>query len=77
MAVDLNKIMRMVKKGLRVKEEIDRLVVSKKRVYELSRILPDEEGYELIQIYEQSIKDIEKIMKVKNEKATDVKKGVN
>ena len=68
MAINLTKVMKTVKKGVRVKVEINRLEVSKKRIYVLSRMLSDEEGFELIQIYEQSIKDARKIQKVFGEK---------
>ena len=68
MAVNLTEVMKKVKKGARVKIEIDRLEVSQKRIYVLSRMLSDEEGFELIQIYEQSIKDARKIQKVFGEK---------
>jgi len=67
-AVNLTEVMKKVKKGARVKIEIDRLEVSQKRIYVLSRMLSDEEGFELIQIYEQSIKDARKIQKVFGEK---------
>jgi len=67
-AINLTKVMKTVKKGARVKVEINRLEVSKKRIYVLSRMLSDEEGFELIQIYEQSIKDARKIQKVFGEK---------
>ena len=67
MTIDFEGLLKLAGKAMKVKEEMNRLDENEKRIYELSRLLPDEEGYELVHIYKQSLKDKEKIMKVASE----------
>lgn len=68
MPIDLSSIIEIGKKALRCKEELEREEEHTKRIYGLSRMLPEKEGYELIQIFEQSKKDIIRVQKVLHEK---------
>lgn len=56
-----------VRKGIKISAEIDRLKDAEKRIYELSRDLPVEDGLELIKLFDQSKKDIEKVTKVRHD----------
>lgn len=68
MSVDLNSFIETGKKMIRVKSELERLNAADKRIYEISRMIPEEEGFELLTLYRQAIEDTRKIQKVIHEK---------
>lgn len=68
MSIDVKPILEAGKKMMRVKSELERLNAADKRIYEISRMIPEEEGFELLTLYRQAIEDTRKIQKVIHEK---------
>lgn len=62
-----------IKFATRIGPHIKKVEENRKRVYELSRYLPEEEGYELINLFNESINETQKVCKKRYELQEELK----